>query len=73
MEVDLSSPDLHLAIEIDGPQHLASADAYRRDRYKDRLLQEQGYLVIRFLAQDVCQHLDEVLDVIIRAVARLRD
>ena len=73
MEVDLSSPDLHLAIEIDGPQHLASADAYRRDRYKDRLLQEQGYLVIRFLAQDVCQRLGEVLDVILRAVVRRRE
>jgi very-short-patch-repair endonuclease len=72
MEVDLSSPDLRLVIEIDGPQHLASADTYRRDRYKDRLLQEQEYLVIRFLAQDVCQRLNEVLDVILRAVARRR-
>ncbi len=72
LEVDLASAGLRLAIEIDGPQHLASADAYRRDRYKDRLLQEQGFLVLRFLAQDVCQRLDEVLDVVLRAVARLR-
>jgi hypothetical protein len=72
LEVDLASAKLHLAIEIDGPQHLASADAYRRDRYKDRLLQEQGFLVLRFLAQDVCQRLDDVLNVITRTVAQRR-
>jgi len=31
----------------------AGAEAYRRDRRKDILLQENGYLVLRFLAEDV--------------------
>jgi hypothetical protein len=40
MEVDLLSRQLRVAVELDGPQHLAGAVAYRRDRRKDRLLQE---------------------------------
>jgi very-short-patch-repair endonuclease len=43
MEVDLLWADGRLAIELDGGQHLADAEAYRRDRRKDVLLQENGY------------------------------
>lgn len=53
MEVDLLSRELRVAIELDGPQHLANTAAYRRDPRKDRLLQEHGYLVLRFLAEDL--------------------
>jgi len=42
-----------LAVELDGAQHLADRDAYRRDRRKDQVLQENGYFVLRFLAEDV--------------------
>ena len=46
-------------------QHLANPVAYRRDRRKDLLLQENGYLVLRFLAEDVAgKELDVVLDTI---------
>ena len=58
-----------MAIELDGPQHLADPDAYRRDRRKDALLQENGYFVLRFLAEDVGKNLDLVLDSIVRALA----
>lgn len=69
MEVDLSDPDLRIAMEIDGSQHLGSADAYRRDRSKDVLLQEHGWLILRFLsAEDVAIRLSETLDAILRAV-----
>ena len=40
MEVDLLCADAQVALEIDGAQHLADADAYRRDRRKDMLLQK---------------------------------
>ena len=43
--------------------------AYRRDRRKDALLQENGYLVLRFLAEDLGTRLDAVLDQVERAVA----
>jgi len=70
MEVDLLCADAGLAVELDGPQHLADLEAYRRDRRKDVLLQEHGYFVLRFLAEDVSSHLSEVLDAILRAMER---
>ncbi len=72
MEVDLLYADGRVAIELDGSQHLASADAYRRDRRKDLLLQENGYFVLRFLAEDVGKNLDTILDTILRALSHRR-
>ncbi|MCU0871808.1 MAG: DEAD/DEAH box helicase family protein [Pirellulaceae bacterium] len=72
MEVDLLAADARIAVELDGGQHLADAEAYRRDRRKDVLLQENGYFVLRFLAQDVGQHLDAVLDTILRTLSHRR-
>jgi len=72
MEVDLLCVNAHLAIELDGAQHLSNAEAYRRDRRKDALLQENGYTVLRFLTEDVGKHLDDVLDSILRALNHLR-
>jgi very-short-patch-repair endonuclease len=68
--VDLLCAEARMAIELDGAQHLADADAYRRDRRKDQLLQENGYFVLRFLAEDVGKDLDRVLDAILRALGR---
>jgi very-short-patch-repair endonuclease len=72
MEVDLLDSKARLAIELDGGQHFANADAYRRDRRKDALLQEHGYFVLRFLVEDVGKRLDMILDAILRVLA-LRD
>ena len=69
LEVDLlcdDAPDNRIAVELDRDQHLADPVAYRRDL----LLQENGYLVLRFLAQDVGRDPDRVLDTILRALAR---
>jgi very-short-patch-repair endonuclease len=68
--LDLACLDERLVIELDGAQHLADAIAYRRDRRKDRALQEDGYFVLRFLAEDVGKELDTVLDAILRALSR---
>jgi very-short-patch-repair endonuclease len=70
LEVDLLCPDAHLVVELDGAQHLADPDAYRRDRRKDQLLQENGYFILRFLAEDVGKELDRVLDAILRVLSR---
>ena len=70
LEVDLLCADARLVIELDGGQHLADPVAYRRDRRKDQLLQENGYFVLRFLAEDVGKELDVVLDAILRVLAR---
>ncbi len=69
MEVDLFDPEARLVVEIDGSQHLGDPTAYRRDRRKDVLLQENGYLVLRFLAEDLGRDLDGTLDAILRAVS----
>jgi superfamily II DNA or RNA helicase/very-short-patch-repair endonuclease len=70
MEVDLLCHEARIVIELDGAQHLADADAYRRDRRKDALLQQHGYFVLRFLAEDAGKQLDCVLDAILAALAR---
>ena len=70
MEVDFLCAEAKVVVELDGGQHLADAEAYRRDRRKDALLQENGFFVLRFLAEDIGKRLDEVLDAILRALAR---
>ena len=65
MEVDFLCAEASIVIELDGGQHLADAEAYRSDRRKDALLQQNGYFVLRFLAEDVGKNLDHILDTII--------
>lgn len=69
LEVDLLCADGRVAVELDGAQHFGDPAAYRRDRHKDQLLQENGYLVLRFLAEDVGKELNSVLDTILRALS----
>lgn len=70
MEVDLLCANLRVAVEVDGYYHFRDADAYRRDRRKDLLLQIHGFLVMRFLADDVVTALDWVMDTIIATMDR---
>ena len=73
LECDLLCRSLSIAIEIDGAQHLDCAEAYRRDRRKDMLLQEAGYFVMRFLYDDVLSDLPYVLEAILWEVRRRTD
>ena len=68
MEVDLFCAEARLVIELDGAQHLADPEAYRRDRHKDALLQQNDYLILRFLAEDLGKRLDHVLDTVLAAL-----
>ena len=70
MEIDLLCADARVAIEIDGEQHFSDMNAYRSDRRKDVLLQENGYIVLRFLAEDIGKRLNDILDCILRVLAR---
>ena len=70
LESDLLCASLHIAVEIDGAQHLGNVEAYRRDRRKDMLLQESGYFVMRFLYDDVLADLPYVLETILWEVRR---
>ncbi|HVX14625.1 MAG TPA: DUF559 domain-containing protein [Pirellulales bacterium] len=70
LEVDLLAHGVRVAIEIDGYYHFTDRDAYRRDRYKDLLLQQAGFFVIRCLAEDVASRLEEILAWVVAAVQR---
>ena len=72
MEVDFLCEKSRLVIELDGGQHLGDTEAYRRDRRKEAALQEHGYLVLRFLCEDLGKRLDDVADAILRAIDHQR-
>ncbi len=67
-EVDLLCRSPRIAIELDGYFHFLATDSYRRDRTKDWELQRRGYVVLRFLAQDVIPHLEMIRDRILEAI-----
>ncbi|MCF6314532.1 MAG: DEAD/DEAH box helicase family protein [Verrucomicrobiales bacterium] len=71
MEVDFLCEKHQLVIELDGHQHLESSEAYRRDRRKDALLQESNYFILRFLAEDLTKHLEDILNTIERTLTHL--
>jgi very-short-patch-repair endonuclease len=51
------------------PASFHRPDSYRRDRRKDALLQQHGYMILRFLVEDIGKHFDRVLDTILTALA----
>lgn len=57
-------------IELDGTQYFSDMNAYRSDRRKDVLLQENGYIVLGFLADNVGKQLHDILDCIFRALSQ---
>ena len=69
MEVDFLAAEAKIVIELDGPYHFGSLENYRRDRRKDFLLQQKGFLVLRFLAEDVVAQLETILSTIDQALA----
>ncbi|WP_430712091.1 DUF559 domain-containing protein [Nodosilinea sp. AN01ver1] len=69
MEVDFLDGAAKIVIELDGHYHFQCLDNYRRDRRKDRLLQQQGFLVLRFLSEDVVSDLEGILDAVDQALA----
>jgi very-short-patch-repair endonuclease len=68
-EIDLLSRGDRIAIEIDGVHHFADPDCYRRDRRKDLLLQLQGYVVVRLLAEDVMRDVRSAVNAVCQALA----
>jgi len=68
-EIDLLSRGDRIAIEIDGIHHFANPDCYRRDRRKDLLLQTQGFVVVRLLAEDVMRDVRSAVNAVCQALA----
>lgn len=59
-EVDLLCRSSRIAVEVDGYYHFLAPDGYRRDRTKDWELQRRGYVVLRFLAEDIIPRLEMI-------------
>lgn len=68
-EADLCASRLKLVVEVDGSYYHLKTHQYRLDRRKDWLYQRHGYWILRFLAEDVIDDLNTVLDAILEAVA----
>jgi hypothetical protein len=68
-EADLLAERVKIVVEVDGGHYHLNADQYRRDRRKDWLYQRHGYLVLRFLAEDVVDDLEAILNTIVEAVS----
>lgn len=59
--LDFYSPDVKLAIEVDGGQHLDQAEY---DHERTRLPKQRGILVLRFWNDEVLTKLEAVINVI---------
>jgi hypothetical protein len=68
---DLSYPALRIAIEYDGDHHRVSRQQWRNDIGRRRALEEAGWLVLVFTADDVLQWPQETVRQV-RAAVRSR-
>jgi very-short-patch-repair endonuclease len=71
-EVDLVCRSPRIAIELDGYFHFLAPERYRRDRNKDWELQRRGFVVLRFLSEDVVPQLEFIRDRILDALKAAR-
>jgi hypothetical protein len=63
--MDLANPQLKIAIECDGRSHNTIRQK-NRDRIKEEMLTQLGWIVLRFLNEEILNHGKEVL-------ARIKD
>ena len=71
IRVDLVWSREKCAVELDGPDHL-NTDKYAADRVRDRALQREGFLVLRYTNDEVLSDVARVLDEIERFLQERR-
>jgi very-short-patch-repair endonuclease len=64
--LDFAEHGAKLAVEVDGSQHGEPAQA-GHDAVRDRVLANEGYLVLRFATVEVFNELERVMETILRA------
>ncbi|MCR5878960.1 endonuclease domain-containing protein [Phenylobacterium sp. J367] len=65
--LDFACLDRMLAIEVDGGQHSEPVRA-DHDGLRDRILEREGFRVLRFWNSEVRHEIDRVMDVIVQAL-----
>ncbi|QJU57201.1 endonuclease domain-containing protein [Sphingomonas sp. AP4-R1] len=65
--VDFACRSARIAIELDGGQHSSRTE---EDAARTAHLEQQGWTVLRFWNNEVRDHLEGVVDTILRAVSR---
>jgi very-short-patch-repair endonuclease len=68
--LDGALPELKIAIEIDGRAYHVDPERFQRDRSRQNGLVTMGWTVLRFTWWDLTQRPDEVVHVVLAAVAR---
>jgi very-short-patch-repair endonuclease len=68
--VDFCAPRIKLVIEVDGSQHL---DQQEHDAQRTAFLAERGFRVIRFWNTEVMNQIDEVVQVVLEAIAEAKE
>jgi very-short-patch-repair endonuclease len=69
--LDFYSPELRLAIEVDGDSHF-SVEGQEHDSVRAEFLETRGIQVIRFTNREVLEVCDEVVEVIREMVMELK-
>ena len=64
--VDFYCPDRGLVVELDGGQHAEQTSA---DQARTRFLEAEGYRVVRFWDHEVLNHMDAILEDIVRLLS----
>jgi len=69
-EIDFAHLGLRIAIEVDGRAFHSDRRSFEHDRWRQNALTVGGWLVLRFTWEQITERPDEVIAVILAAVAR---
>ncbi|RJP73199.1 MAG: DUF559 domain-containing protein [Ignavibacteriales bacterium] len=70
--IDFYCPELHLAIEIDGPTHFESEDKIEYDKARQIYIEKFNIKILRYTDDKVKNNFEEVLKEILEEVLSLK-
>ena len=68
--VDFYSPELKLAIEVDGSSHFTESASFT-DKERQRYLEAFGIQFIRFTNKEICENLEGAVMTIIKQIEKI--
>lgn len=70
-QLDAAIPAIKLGLEADGEIYHSNPEKIAKDRKRDSLLATQGWTILRFTENELNEHPEEVLKVIMQMIRRL--